>query len=190
MQVVPVPHTLFLILTIAVVFSVVVQGCVFLGLFLVARTALAKAEKIANDASARALPIITQTRTIVEDLTPKLKLITANLVEISTTLKDQTKHVNSTVGDVVEKTRHQADRVDEMVTAILDGVTHAGATIQAGVSKPVRQVNGIYQAARAAFEKLTSKRAAGSVPPRGRAAASPPSSYRESVVVASDIRVP
>lgn len=186
MQVIQVPQTLFLIFTIAVVLSVVIQAGVFLGLFFVAKIAAAKAEKIANDASARALPIITQTRTIVEDLTPKLRVITANLVEISTTLRDQTKHVNSTVGEVVDKTRQQAERVDEMVSAILDGVTHAGATIQAGVSVPARKVTGIFNGLRAAAGSFNRKKphtasTTATAYPQGAA----PSDYREPVVPTS-----
>ena len=157
MQVIEVPQTLFLIFTVAVVISVIIQAGVFLGLYFVARTAAAKGEKIATDLSLKAMPILMQTRNIVEDLSPKLKVITANLVEISTTLKNQTNHVNSTVGDVVDKTRVQAERVDEMVSAILNGVSHAGATIQAGVSKPVRQVSGIFNGLRASLEALLRK---------------------------------
>ena len=156
MQVTQVPQTLFLVFTIAVVLSVVVQAAVFLGLYFAVRTAMAKTEKITNDLSLKALPILTQTRAIVEDLSPKLRVITANLVEVSTTLRNQTEHVNSTVGDVVDKTRHQAERVDEMVSAVLDSVTHAGATIQSGVRKPVRQVNGVLNGIRAGLESLLS----------------------------------
>jgi hypothetical protein len=152
MQVIAVPQTLFLIFTIAVVICLIIQAGVFLGLYLIARTAAAKAEKISLDLNVRAMPILAQVRGIAEDLSPKLRVISSNLVEISNTLKDQTRHVNTTVGEVVDKTRVQADRVDEMVSAILDGVTHAGATIQAGVSKPVRQVNGIFQGLRAGLE--------------------------------------
>ena len=159
MQVIEVPQTLFLIFTIAVVISVVIQGGVFIGLYLIARTAIAKAEKLSTELSAKAIPIMTQTRGIVEDLSPKIKVITANLVEISATLKNQTQHVNSTVGDVVDKTRHQAERVDEMVSAILNGVTHAGVTIQEGVSKPVRQVNGILTGLRVGMDSFFSKKA-------------------------------
>lgn len=157
MQVIQVPQTLFLIFTIAVVLAVVIQAGVFLGLYLIARSAVAKAEKLTGDLSGKAQPLIAQTRTIVEDLSPKIRTISANLVEISNTVKHQTQHVNSTVDDVVDKTRHQAERVDEMVSAILNGVTHAGETIQAGVSKPVRQVNGLVQGVRVAVETFFSK---------------------------------
>jgi methyl-accepting chemotaxis protein len=157
MRQIEVPEILFLIFTIVVVLSLALQTWVIVTLLVTARKAVEKVEQLSGDFTTKALPILAQTRAIVEDLSPKLKVISANLVEVSTTLKDQTKHVNATVGDVVDKTRQQADRVDEMVSAILDGVSHAGATIQAGVSKPVRQVNGIFQGLRAGLESFFSK---------------------------------
>ncbi|HEY0785969.1 MAG TPA: hypothetical protein VGD62_08865 [Acidobacteriaceae bacterium] len=158
MQVTQVPYSLFLIFTIAVVISVLIQAGVFLGLFLVARKAITKAEALSTDVVGKATPILAQTRTVLEDLSPKIRLISANLVEVSNTLRDQTKHVNSTVTEVVDKTRTQAARVDEMVSAVLDGVTHATETIQQGVSKPVRQVSGLFQGFRATVESYLGKR--------------------------------
>lgn len=153
-----VPYTLFLIFTIAIVLCVIVQTFVLVGLALTVKKSVAGIGKLVKDVDAKAMPILVQTRTVLEDLTPKVRTLSANLVEMSTTLKDQTKHVNSTVGDVVDKTRHQAERVDEMVSAILNGVSHAGATIQAGVAKPARQVSGIIQGLRAGIDSFFSKR--------------------------------
>jgi hypothetical protein len=184
MQVAAVPYNLFLIFTIAVVFCAVVQAGVFLGLYFIARTAAAKAEKIADEMSGKALPIIVQSRTLLEDLSPRIRVIAANLAEISTTLKDQTKHVNSTVGEVVDKTRTQAERVDEMVTAVLDGVTHASATIQTGVSKPVRKLNGILEGFRVAVETFVRSNSGPRSTPAAPASATQSSTTRNSASAA------
>jgi methyl-accepting chemotaxis protein len=159
MQPIEVPQLLFLIFTIAIVLSVVVQTVVTVMLILTARKAVEKIEDLTDTLSLRALPLIAQSRLIIEDMSPKLRVISANLVEISTTLKNQTTHVNSTVGEVVDKTRNQAERVDEMVTAVLNSMAHAGETIHAGVSKPVRQVNGVLNALRAGLESYFAKSA-------------------------------
>jgi uncharacterized protein YoxC len=157
MHAIQLPFVLFLIFTIAVVLCLAIQTWVIVTLLMTLKKAVEKIEQLSDGFSGKALPILTQVRSVVEDLSPKLKIITANLVDISNTVRDQTRHVNTTVGEVVDKTRHQAERVDEMVSAILDGVTHAGVTIQAGVAKPVRQVNGIFQGLRAGFESFFSK---------------------------------
>lgn len=154
MQVTPVPYTLALIFTIAVVISIVIQGAVFLGLFLIARTTIKKLMGILEEVKGKALPIVGDVRGIVQDVTPKVKTISGHMVEISETVRDQTKHVNSTVGEVVDKTRAQADKVDDMVSAVLTSLSHAGSSVSAGVAKPARKVSSVVTGLRVTLESL------------------------------------
>ncbi len=156
MQVTPVPFTLALIFTIAVVISVLIQGAVFLGLFLIARTTINKLMGILDEVKGKALPIVGDVRGIVQDVTPKVKTISGHLVEISETVRDQTKHVNSTVGEVVDKTRVQAGKVDEMVSAVLTTISHAGSSVSAGVAKPARKVSSVIHGLRVTLESAFS----------------------------------
>lgn len=156
MQVTPVPYTLALIFTIAVVISIVIQAAVFLGLFLVASATIKKLMATLDEVKGKAMPIVGDVRNIVQDVTPKVKTISGHLVDISATVRDQTKHVNSTVDDVVDKTRAQADRVDEMVSAVLTSLSHAGSTVSSGVSKPARKVGSVLHGLRVSIESLLS----------------------------------
>ncbi len=156
MQVTPVPFTLALIFTIAVVLSIVIQGAVFLGLFLIARTTIKKLMGILDEVKGKALPIVGDVRGIVQDVTPKVKTISGHLVEISETVRDQTKHVNSTVGEVVDKTRVQAGKVDDMVSAVLTSISHAGSSVSAGVAKPARKVSSVLSGLRFTLESVFS----------------------------------
>ena len=152
MEVTQVPSTLFLIFTIAVVLSIIVQLFVFISLSMTVRKTIQKLETLAEQMGGKAIPLMTQAHGLVAELTPKINIISTNLADISTTVRSQTQHVNTTVGDVVDRTRVQAARVDDIVSAVLNGVVHAGATIQSGVNKPVRQVNGIMNGLRVGFE--------------------------------------
>jgi hypothetical protein len=154
MQSTVVPQNLFLIFTVAVVISVVIQGCVFLGLLIVALKAVKKFTAIAEEFKGKALPIMMQAQEVTADLKPKIKIISGNLVTVSNTVRDQVQHVDATVGDVVDKSKNQAARVDDMVSAVLDGVTHAGETIKTGVRIPIRQIAGIFAGIAAAVESL------------------------------------
>ncbi len=154
MQSIAVPQNLFLVFTIAVVISVVIQGCVFLGLLIVAMKAVKKFTAIAEELKGKALPIMAQAQDLTADLTPKIKIISTNLVTVSNTVRDQVHHVDATVSDVVDKSKTQAARVDDMVSAVLDGVTHAGETIKTGVKIPIRQVAGIFAGIAAAIDSL------------------------------------
>jgi methyl-accepting chemotaxis protein len=109
---------------------------------------------MAEELTGKAGPILSQGQRIIADLTPKIKTISANLVDTSNTVRAQVQHVDATVGDVVDKSKHQAARVDEMVSAVLDGVTHAGETIKQGLKVPARQVAGILNGIAAAIDSF------------------------------------
>jgi hypothetical protein len=141
-------HTLSLIFVIAVVASIVVQACVFLGLFIVVAVALKKVTKLTTELSGKAMPIVGEVRAIVQDLNPKIKTVSGNVVDITSAVREQTQHVNTTVEDVVDRTRAQAVKVDDMVSAVLGSISHAGAAVQSGVGKPVRKAGSLIHALR------------------------------------------
>ena len=141
-------HTLSLIFVIAVVASIVVQACVFLGLFIVVAVALKKVTKLTTELSGKAMPIVGEVRAIVHDLNPKIKTVSGNVVDITSAVREQTQHVNTTVEDVVDRTRAQAVKVDDMVSAVLGSISHAGAAVQTGVGKPVRKAGSLIHALR------------------------------------------
>ncbi len=76
---------------------------------------------------------------MMQDLRPKLKVITDNLVETSHIVRTKAQEFDSTVSDVNQKTRAQAARVDDMVTSVLNTTAHVASTIQKGVQIPVRE---------------------------------------------------
>ena len=151
-QQVHLPYHLFLIFTAAVVFSVIVQAAVFVGVLVTARKATKKLLAIAAQFSDKAGPIVEQVGSIVREVEPKIKTISGQVVEISTAVRDQTLHVNATVDTVVDKTNAQVGKVDEMVSAVLGGIANAGSVVQSGVLKPVRKVGGVLQGLRVGVE--------------------------------------
>ena len=180
MQIVQVPLWLFVVSTIALLVCLLIQAGILLALGLAGLKALKKAEALADTTTTKVLPILEQVRFILEDLAPKVRAVTTNVVEISATARDQAKHVNTTVDEVVEKTRGQAARVDEMVSAALNGVAHAATTLQEGVKKPARRVGNIIQDFRSKVEEFRAKRQSPSAEPAAPHASS--YEYRSGVV--------
>jgi ABC-type transporter Mla subunit MlaD len=152
-----IPPYVFDILSIASAIGVLIQAFVLLALFIVFRRLQAKFEKAIGPAMDHAAPLIASTKQTVEELTPKLKLIAANLVEVSETLKQESYNVKASVDDVLIKTRAQTARVDEIVSGTLDGLSAAASHIQGGVSVPLRHVNGVLNGIRAGFGVLRNK---------------------------------
>jgi predicted transcriptional regulator len=138
-------------------FSMVAQAVSAIGLFLGARAAQKKLLALADDVRLHALPVIISSQQVVQDLTPRLKVISENLEKISDMARTKSEKVSGLVDNVTNRAQVQADRVDGMVKGTLDQVTHAVQAIENGVQKPLRQVNGIINGLRAGLDELRKK---------------------------------
>jgi len=103
-------------------------------------------------------PMVQSTHSLVDDLSPKLKHITSNMVDVSDILRTETQHIGVSVGDMVERTHQQAARVDDIVSSTLNGIGHATAAVQEGLSAPIRHLNGILDGLRAGIGSFRRKR--------------------------------
>jgi hypothetical protein len=148
----------FDILAGATALGALIQAGVLLGMLIAFRRLQNKVEQILDPMMEHALPLIASSRLTLDELSPKLKIITNNLVEVSDTLKHESHNIKGSVDDVLEKTRAQTARVDEMVSGTLDGITHASAVIQHGIEVPLRQLSGIFNGLRAGFGTLREKK--------------------------------
>jgi hypothetical protein len=157
-----IPPYVFLIFIAATAAAVVMQAGILLGMFIALRKTQQKVETIIDDARVHLLPTIASSRSLVEDLGPKLRTITQNLVETTTIVRDEAENLKGTVDDIVGRTREQAVRVDGMVTGTLNGMEHAATTIQHGIGVPMRKIAGIVAGIRAGVDVLRRKPAAGS----------------------------
>jgi methyl-accepting chemotaxis protein len=103
-------------------------------------------------------PMMNSAHSLVDDLSPKLKHIAGNLVEVTDILRSEAQHITVSVSDVVERTHQQAARVDHMVSSTLNGIGHATAAVQEGIAVPIRHLNGVLDGLRAGLGSLRRKR--------------------------------
>jgi hypothetical protein len=152
------PTQILLVVFIAIAaFSILMQAGFTVAMFIAARKTQKKVMGLAEDVRLHALPAIIASRDVIQDITPKLRVITDNLTAISTTLRAKTEKVGGLVGDVTDRAQVQAVRVDGMVKGTLDHLTSAVQAIEHGVAVPVRQVNGILNGLRAGVDVLRKK---------------------------------
>ena len=147
----------FIVFTIAIAVSVFIQTIAILGMGLAVVKMQKKAQALIDEVRGHALPVISSSRAIIEDIAPKIKTVSANLVETSNQLKGVAAEVVEVVGDVAERTRSQAAHVDGMVQGTLEHLTQAGNSIQHGISIPMRQMTGIINGLRAAINVMRGK---------------------------------
>jgi methyl-accepting chemotaxis protein len=103
-------------------------------------------------------PMVSSARALVEDLSPKLKHITQNVVEVSDIVRGEAQHITVSVSDVVERTHQQAARVDHIVSSTLNGIGHATAAVQEGIAAPIRHLTGVLEGLRAGLGSLRRRR--------------------------------
>jgi methyl-accepting chemotaxis protein len=146
---------LLLVIFVAVAaFSLLLQVLIAVGMAIATRRMQVKAEGLFNDLRIHVLPILSSSRTVIEDLTPKIKTISTNLTESSNNMRTMAGEVTGVVGDVAARTRAQAAHVEDLVDGTLDRISFAGNTIQHGISMPVRQVTGIVNGIRAGLNVM------------------------------------
>ncbi|HEY0794204.1 MAG TPA: hypothetical protein VGD64_00340, partial [Acidisarcina sp.] len=163
------PPYIFVIFIAAIAAGVLLQAGILVGMFIALRKTQKKVEDMIDEARVHLLPTIATSRSLVEDLgpkltaavndlTPKIKTISSNLVETTSLIRREAENVKVAVDDVVGRTRGQAARVDNMVTGTLNGVEHATTTIQNGVAVPIKKISGWVAAAQAGLGVLFQKR--------------------------------
>ena len=141
----------------------------------------AKTNALIGDLTPTVKDITVKVQTLVSDLSPQIVGITAkvhqiagNVEEISSMAKDKVaefgptisaandtvKQTNETVRatllDANDKTRAQVDRVNGMITGVLDSTARFGKAVEhaRGVTQPAREVSGMVSGAKTTIEHL------------------------------------
>lgn len=146
-----------LILTIVIGVGVLLQAGVLLGMLVALLKTREKLHALTSRLEEHAVPMLATSRSLLEDLSPKVKIITANLVDTSATLRSQAEQVKTAVEDISARTRQQTSRVDGMVTTTLNSIAEASSALERGIAVPLRQVNGVLNGLRVGLETLRSK---------------------------------
>ena len=150
-------ENLLIIFIVVTALAVVIQMGILLGIFFAVKRSASRFEAIASDLQVKIAPIIETSRDLAADLSPKVKIIGANMADASTTIKSQAEHLNMIVTDVTQRTHAKFIRMDNTITTVLDTVEKTSEAVQHKVMSPVRQINGIMQAASAAIGTLFHK---------------------------------
>jgi uncharacterized protein YoxC len=126
----------------------------------------------ARDMLANTQGILTNTQELlanaqgfVSRMTPKVEAVTADLAQITRTLRVQTAEMQSSAVEIMDRVKRQSNRLDEMVTNLLDTADRAGGFVVNAVNKPVRQISSMLGAVKAVVESLRGSQMRQPVPP-------------------------
>ena len=157
--------TYYIVFTAVTAVGVMLQALVLVAIYIAIRRSTGKLQETLDEVKSKALPTLESARSLLDDVSPKLKTATGNLAEVSETLRAQASHVNATVELLLERTNVQISRVDDMVTSTLDALGHASRAIDAAIALPARRVTGILHGVKAGVDVLMrGKKPSGAAP--------------------------
>ena len=113
-------------------------------------------QAIALDVQRRTTPIIETARELLNDSAPKVKEITNNLVDTSALVKNQAQQLNGVVSEIIERTRLQVARADE----VINRTVHTASRVQDSVFTPVKRASSILHAINVGIGAFLGKRPA------------------------------
>jgi hypothetical protein len=138
--------------------AVVLQAGILLGLYLAVRKTSAKLETLAGEVQVKAMPTIEQANSLMVDLRPKIEDIATNITDTSNVVRAQMHRIDATMGDVLDRTRLQVIRADELLSKTMDRVEETSDIVHRTVISPVRQVSGLIQGLSAGIEYFFGQR--------------------------------
>jgi hypothetical protein len=126
--------------------AVVIQAGILVGLYVAVRKSTAKMEALATQVTSKAVPTMETVQAILVEMRPKLDVMTVNLSESSTLVRNQLGRLDATLTDALDRTRLQVIRADELLNRTMDKVEETSDAVHKTVISPLRQVNGLMSA--------------------------------------------
>lgn len=143
-------ETLLLIFVACTGAAVLMQAFVLLAMLITAMKALKLAQQQIEEFQTNVLPLVKDTKTLLTNVGPKIESVANDVAELTTRLRVQSAKVEASAGHVMERVYKQTNRVDMMLTSMLDTVDRTGAIISEVLSVPLRQLSAFGAFARAA----------------------------------------
>jgi hypothetical protein len=134
---------LFIALT---AFAVVIQAGILVALYLSVRKSAARMEALATEVTSKTLPTLETAHNMLIELRPKIETLAGNAAESTTILRVQLGRLDSTLSDILDRTRLQVIRADELLNRTMDKVEETSEVVHKTVLSPLRQVSGLMSA--------------------------------------------
>jgi len=157
-----------------VALAMVTQAIVVIVMAVTAAKARKQVLGIVEDLREKVTPLIANTHEMVRDASPKVKVITENLAHTSHLVRAKAAEWDQTMGEANQKTRAQVERVDGMVSSVLDTASDAGRMLQNAVRIPAREFSGMMSGLKAGLDVLLGRKKSNGSAPEAPSAPSAP----------------
>ena len=146
--------TLVTIFIIATAVAVIIQAGILVGLFFAVRKTTQRVDTLAT----KAIPTIETAQSMMVELRPRITDIVTHVDESARMARAQMERLDVTVSDVVDRTRLQVIRADELVSRTMDRVEETSDMVHKTVISPIRQLSGLVTGLSAGLEYFLGRR--------------------------------
>jgi hypothetical protein len=145
--------------------AILLQAGILFALYLTVRQTTTRMEALAGEFKTKTLPTVETAQAMLVDLRPKIDQIVGNVTHIAGTaqhsanlVRSQMERLDETMNDVLDRTRLQVIRADDLVGRTLDKVEDTTEMVHRTVVSPIRHVSGLMQGLSAGFEHFLGQR--------------------------------
>jgi uncharacterized protein HemX len=142
----------------ATAIAVVIQAGILVALYISVRKSTGKMEALASEFKSKTLPTIETAQNMLVELRPKIEAMATNVSESSAVVRTQIHRLDATLTDVLDRTRLQVIRADELLNRTMDRVEETSEVVHKTVLSPLRQVNGFMSAVSTGVEVFFGQR--------------------------------
>jgi hypothetical protein len=126
--------------------AVLLQAMILVALYVSVRKSTAKMDALANELKEKAIPTMETVQSFIVEVRPKIETISTNVSDSTTLIKTQLERLDATLTDVLDRTRLQVIRADELLSRTMDKVEETSEIVHKTVVSPLRQVSGVMNA--------------------------------------------
>jgi len=149
-------QTVQLLIVAAVAVTMLLQAVVLLAIFNTLRKAADSMRQDIEELRTTVLPVLENVRDLLVKNGPKIEAAATDFAAMSHNLRRQTADIQVAGREIFERLQKQSQRVDMMLTKVLDAVDRTGGFMTDTVTRPMRQLAGLLASAKAVVESLRS----------------------------------
>lgn len=146
------------IFIIAASVAIIIQAGILIALYAAFKKSSNRMEALATEVHAKAMPTLDAAQGLLVSTRPKVEIIVDNLAETSTKLRGQVERIDASLDDILDRTRLQVIRADELVTRTMDKVEETTEIVQRSIISPVRVASGFISGLTAGVATLFHRR--------------------------------
>ena len=132
--------------------AVMIQAGILVALFVAVRKTSGRVEALATEVTSKVVPTVENANQMLVTVRPRVEDIVENVELTARMARAQMERLDATVSDIVDRTRLQVIRADELVNRTMDKVEETSEMVHRTVVSPIRQLSGLMQGLSAGLE--------------------------------------